>query len=178
MRFFLILFIFFTSNVYSLDDNLINLKKEAYKEVQEILENKEFSLPERKENISKIQDRVYVKKAVQGYLGAQFTNDIKKIPFSFSFIIEHTSYSVLNSFLKVNNLKKIIENKKNIKNHFNLNINNIYFNKSSSNVYELDVKYSLSNYEQKFYFNRKITISITSRTPFDFLILKDSDFNL
>lgn len=174
---YFLLFIILSSNiVYSEDKTVEELKQNFINNIEEYLEKnkmkKEFK--EKKYNIKKSQDRVYLKRAIKGYLGAKFINDLDKIPYAYRFILKHTKGEALEEFLNNNDFEKIIENKKDIDNLKIVIDERILFERVTYSYYKLKVKYKLLNLKNnETRLSTIFHVEVTNRNPFDFQVYKE-----
>lgn len=138
--------------------------------------HKEFEFKEKKISITKMQDRVTLKRYLLGYLGAKYHNDIKKLPYAYAYVIKHSEGEALDDFYKNNKLEKLIENKKKgFRTYIKIHENSFYFEKLDYDLYNISVYYDIRDEKnQLLKFKVKFDVLIHNRDPFDFFVLKEN----
>lgn len=170
-------FLLFIISFSSLAESDVLLRKKAYSHInkyyKEFNNKNDFIIKEKSIIITKMQDRRILKKYIKGYLGAKFNNNIDKIPYSYAYIINHSSGKVLNDFIVNNDLFEIRKNKiDGIP--LNLKINDFMkFDKISSDTYFISTHYTIWDYKKKFKFRTKYKVEIVNRNPFNFVVLQE-----
>jgi hypothetical protein len=170
-------FLLFLISFSVLAESDILLRKKAYvhmnKYYKEFNNGKDFVIKEKSIIITKMQDRRILKKYIKGYLGAKFNSNIDKIPYSYAYVVNHSSGKVLNDFILNNDLFEIRKNKKDGIS-FNLKINDFMkFDKIEENTYFISTHYTILDYKNKFKFRTKYKVKILNRNPFNFVVLEE-----
>jgi len=132
-----------------------------------------FEFREELINITKMQDKITLKKYLSGYIGAMYNSDLKKAPYAYAYVVQHSKGDAFKQYYENNKLEKIIYNiKKGLKTTIRFSI--FRFLKLEYKKYKVLSIYSIKDLTGKVYHVRHIMYVDIERSPFSFQVYKET----